>query len=50
VTKPPRVLMTSWEEVAEPIIRGAIEEGGHQLTIMNPWGREVEFLEEAARE
>jgi DNA-binding NarL/FixJ family response regulator len=42
-----RVLMASWEEVAEPIIRGAIEEGGHQLTIMSPWRRELEFLEEA---
>ena len=42
-----RVLMASWEEVAEPIIREAIEKGGHQLTIMNPWRREVEFLEEA---
>lgn len=42
-----RVLMASWEEVAEPIIRGAIEEGHHQLTIMCPWRREVEFLEEA---
>lgn len=42
-----RVLMASWEEVAEPIIRGAIEEGGHHLTIMNPWRRKVEFLDEA---
>ena len=28
--------MASWEEVAEPIFREAIEKGGHQLTIMNP--------------
>ena len=41
------VLMASWEDVAEPLFRGVIEEGGHQLTIMNPWGREQEFLEEA---
>ena len=45
--KPLRVLMASWEENAEEIFRPAIEKGGHLLTIMNPWGREVEFLEEA---
>jgi hypothetical protein len=42
-----QVLMASWEEVAEPIILEAIENGGHQLTIMSPWRREAEFLEEA---
>ena len=47
MVKPLRVLMASWEEVAEPIFRAVIEEGGHQLTIMSPWRREVEFLEEA---
>jgi hypothetical protein len=39
VTIPLRVLMASWEEVAEPILREAIEEGGHQLTIVSPWRR-----------
>jgi hypothetical protein len=39
--------MASWEEVAEPFFRKAIEDGGHHLTICNPRKQEEEFLAEA---
>lgn len=42
-----RVLMASAEELVEPSFRKAIEEGSHQLTILNPYEKKGEFLAEA---
>ncbi len=46
--KPLRVLMASEvEDIAGMMFHAVIEGGGHHLTIINPWQREKEFLEEA---
>jgi len=42
-----RVLMGSAEELVGSIFRKTIEEGGHLLTILNPYEKEQEFLAEA---
>src|SRR5512141_1651122 len=41
-----RVLMASAEELAEPIFREGIEEGSHELTILNPYEKKGKFLAE----
>ena len=46
--KPLTVLIASGEEVVNQLFCEVIEgKGGHRLTIMDPWSREAEFLEEA---
>lgn len=45
--KPLRVLMASAEEHVKPVVRKAIEEGSHHLTILNPYEKKGEFLAEA---
>jgi FixJ family two-component response regulator len=47
MVKPLRVLMASSDELAEGLFREVIEGGGHRLTILNPWKKEQEFIEEA---
>lgn len=47
MTSPLRVLMAAWDELFEQLLREVIEGGGHHLTILNPWKKEHEFIEEA---